>query len=70
MRLAGVTPAHLGPVSLLGSWTWPSALEGQRHSSAPPAEMSLSPTPTPPKAFSGPVVLSKGPAHCLNPAPA
>ena len=27
-----ISPAHLGPVSLLGSWTWSSDLKGQRHS--------------------------------------
>ena len=32
----GVSPAHLGPGSLLGSRTWSSTLLSQRHSWAPP----------------------------------
>lgn len=41
-----VSPSHSGPRSLLGSWTWSLALQGQRHSLAPPS-LSLSPIPTP-----------------------
>ena len=28
---AGISPTHSGPVSLLGSWTWSSTLQGQKH---------------------------------------
>ena len=59
------SPAHLGPVSLLWSWTWSSALQGQRYSWAPPAALSLSPTPQPPRAFSDP----EGPKHRPHPPP-
>ena len=70
-----VYPAHSGPVSLLGSWTWSSALQGQKHTWAPPAVLSLSSnTRTPPEHFPALWVLSVGPAHwptgpCLSPAP-
>ena len=70
-----VYPAHSGPVSLLGSWTWSSALQGQRHSWAPPAEMSLSSTHTSPRSFSSLVGPKQRPCQppkprpCLSPTP-
>ena len=70
-----ISPTHSGPVSLLGFWTWFSTLQGQRHSWAPPAALSLSPMPQTPQGLFGPL----GPRHrphpppkshpCLSPAP-
>ena len=48
-NVPSISSAHLGPVSLLGSWTWSSTLQGLRHSWSPPAALSLSPTPQPPQ---------------------
>ena len=66
-NMPSISPALSDLVKLLGSWTWSSALQSQRHSWAPPAELSLSHTLSPRHVFSLPV----GPKHrpCLPPKP-
>ena len=68
-NLPSVSPTHLGPGSLLGSWTWSSTLQGKRHSRAILAALSLSPAPYPLKTFSGPVVPKHRPCPPAKPHP-
>ena len=72
---SSISPAHSDPGNLLRSWTRSSSFQGQRHSRARPAALSLSSPSHPARAFSGPL----GPKHrpcpllkprlCLSPVP-